>query len=91
ETFAGIISAVTSFGLFVQLEESFVEGLIHVTGLPDDYYHFDPVGHCMIGRRSNREYRLGQRLQVTVARVNLDERKIDFALAASPPAGKRRR
>jgi len=91
ETFSGIISAVTSFGLFVQLEESFVEGLIHVTGLPDDYYHFDPVGHCMTGRRSNREYRLGQRLQVTVARVNLDERKIDFALAVSPPAGKRRR
>ncbi|MGD9601077.1 MAG: ribonuclease R [Gammaproteobacteria bacterium] len=90
ETFAGIVSAVTAFGLFVQLDESFVEGLVHVTALPEDYYHFDPVRHRMVGRRSQREYRLGQRLEIVVARVNLDERKIDFTLAAGGPARRRR-
>ena len=94
ERLPGMVSAVTSFGLFVQLEESFVEGLVHVTSLPDDYYHFDPVGHRMVGKRSHREYRLGQRLEVIVARVDLDERRIDFTLPISggkPRTGRRGR
>ena len=92
QTLPGIISGVTAFGLFVQLEGSFVEGLVHVTTLPDDYYHFDAVGHRMVGRRSQREYRLGQKLIVQVARVSLDDRQIDFAPAETLPAraGKRR-
>ncbi len=97
-TFSGIVSAVTAFGLFVQLDESFVEGLIHVTALPEDYYHFDPVRHRMVGRRLHQEYCLGQRLEIVVARVSLDDRKIDFTLAVVKPAptakakpGRRRR
>jgi len=80
ERFGGMVSAVTSFGLFVQLDESFVEGLVHVTALPDDYYQFDAVGHRLFGKRSKREYRVGQRVEVTVMRVNLDDRQIDFAM-----------
>lgn len=86
ETFAGLVSSVTAFGLFVQLEQSFVEGLVHVTALPDDYYHFDPLRHRMVGRRAHREFVLGQRLEVVVARVDLDERKIDFTLAETSPS-----
>ncbi len=91
DVFSGIVSAVTAFGLFVQLDESFVEGLIHVTGLPEDYYHFDPVRHRMVGRRTHQEYCLGQRLEVAVARVSLDDRKIDFTLAVTKPSPARRR
>ncbi|HMM76813.1 MAG TPA: ribonuclease R [Gammaproteobacteria bacterium] len=89
ERFAGIVSSVTSFGLFVQLDESFVEGLVHVTALPDDYYQFDAVGHRLFGKRSKREFRVGQRVEVTVLRVNLDERQIDFALNVD--GGRKRR
>ncbi len=85
ERFAGIVSGVTSFGLFVQLDESFVEGLVHVTALPDDYYQFDAVGHRLFGKRSNREFRVGQRVSITVMRVNLDDRQIDFALNDDQP------
>ena len=93
--FAGTISAVTSFGMFVQLADIFVEGLIHVTALPDDYYQFDPIGHRLRGRRSGREFRIGQTLRVQVARVSLDDRQIDFVLDDESPArrsrpGKRR-
>ncbi len=91
ETFSGLISGVTAFGLFVQLEKSFVEGLLHVSALPEDYYHFDPVHHRMVGRRSNQEYRLGQTIAVTVARVSLDERKIDFLLAQEIPQKSKRK
>ena len=91
ERFNGIVSAVTSFGLFVQLDESFVEGLVHVTALPDDYYQFDAVGHRLFGKRSKREFRVGQRVSITVMRVNLDDRQIDFALNDDAPRGKRKR
>ncbi len=79
EEFDGTISTVTSFGLFIELDEIYVEGLIHVTGLDNDYYVFDPVKHRMIGERTNKTYRLGDRLRVKVARVDLDEKKIDFS------------
>ena len=91
ERFEGIVSAVTSFGLFVQLDESFVEGLVHVTALPDDYYQFDAVGHRLFGKRSKREFRVGQRVSVTVMRVNLDDRQIDFALNDDTPRKRKRR
>ncbi len=81
ETFTGTVTGVTSFGLFLELDEVYVEGLAHITSLPADYYSFDPVGHRLIGKNSNRVFRLGDRLDVLVARVDLDERKIDFAMA----------
>ncbi|MGI9302468.1 MAG: ribonuclease R [Gammaproteobacteria bacterium] len=78
EQFDGIVSAVTSFGLFVELKDIYVEGLVHVTALSNDYYHFDATGHRLQGKRSGRVYRLGDAMRVLVARVDLDERKIDF-------------
>ena len=84
DTFHGVVSGITGFGLFLELKEVFVEGLLHVTSLPNDYYHFDPVSHAMKGERSGRIYRLGDELTVTVSRVDLDERKIDFELVSQP-------
>jgi ribonuclease R len=81
ECFDGVISSVTSFGLFVMLEQVFVEGLVHITQLAGDYYHFDPAHHRLLGERTRRIWRLGDKLRVKVARVDLETRKIDFALA----------
>ena len=80
EQYAGVVSAVTGFGLFVMLDDLYVEGLIHVTGLPKDYYYHEAAQHRMVGERTGRVFRLGQKLQVKVVRVNLEERKIDFEL-----------
>ena len=78
QVFDGIITAVTGFGLFVELRGVYVEGLVHVTALRNDFYRFDPIGHRLQGERSGQIYRLGDALRVQVARVDLDERKIDF-------------
>jgi len=97
DSFSGVISGVTGFGLFVELSDIYVEGLVHITALTSDYYHFDPARHQLTGENSGRIYRLGDTLQVTVARVDLDERKIDFVLAKTAgeqerkPAGKSRK
>ncbi|MFP5506423.1 MAG: ribonuclease R family protein, partial [Gammaproteobacteria bacterium] len=80
EEFSGVISSVTSFGIFVELQDIFVEGLVHVTALKNDYYHFDPAGHRLRGERSGTVYRLTDPVRVKVMRVDLDERKIDFEL-----------
>ena len=85
DSFPGVITAVTGFGLFVELTDIYVEGLVHVTALPGDYYHFDPVHHRLSGERSGRSYRLGDTIEVLVARVDLDERKIDFEIAGAIP------
>jgi ribonuclease R len=85
ESFAGVITAVTGFGIFVELSDIYVEGLVHVTSLPGDYYHFDPVHHRLSGERSGRSFRLGDTVEVRVMRVDLDERKIDFELAEGQP------
>jgi ribonuclease R len=79
--FAGIISGVTNFGVFVELKDIFVEGLIHVTSLKNDYYEFDAPHHRLVGKRSGAVYRLGDSVKVKVARVGLDDRQIDFELA----------
>lgn len=79
--FDGVISGVTSFGLFVELDESKVNGLVHVTQLPQDYYHFDPIRKTLSGERRGREFRLGDRLRVLVLKASMEERKIDFRLA----------
>ena len=80
EEFVGLVSGVTSFGLFVELDYGRISGLVHVTGLPNDYYHFDPVAHRMKGERTGRVFQLADRVKVRVVTVNLDERKIDFEL-----------
>lgn len=82
ESFAGIISSVTSFGFFVELADLYVEGLVHVTSLGQDFFKFDPISHQLKGERSGLRYRLGDTLNVIVARVNLDDKKIDFELLA---------
>ncbi|WP_298608943.1 ribonuclease R [uncultured Thiothrix sp.] len=81
DVFDGIVSAVTNFGLFVELSDIYVEGLVHVTALTNDYYRYDPVRHRLTGESSGRTFRLADSIRVKVARVDLDERKIDFILA----------
>ncbi|MGZ4998405.1 MAG: ribonuclease R [Methylobacter sp.] len=80
EEFPGIISAVTSFGFFVELAEIYVEGLVHISNLAQDYFHFDATSHQLRGERTGVNYRLGDSVIVRVARVDLDEKKIDFEL-----------
>ena len=80
ETFAGSISGVTAFGAFVALDGVYVEGLVHVTELGNDYYHFDAAKHQLMGERTRKRYRLGDRLKVKVIRVDLDTSKIDFTV-----------
>lgn len=80
EIYEGTISGVTSFGLFVELDDIYVEGLVHITALPADYYHFDPIAHRLNGERQGKSYRLGSRIKVSVMRVSVDDKKIDFEL-----------
>jgi len=82
ESFSGVITGVTSFGLFVELNDIYVEGLVHITALNNDYYQFDPVKHLLIGERSRRTFRLAGRAKVRVVRVDLDEKRIDFDLVS---------
>ena len=74
---------MTSFGLFVELAESQVSGLIHITQLPNDYYHFDAVRHLLTGERRGLKFRLGDAVRVQVLRASLEDRKIDFRLATA--------
>ena len=78
--FDGIVSGVTSFGLFVELTESQVSGLVHITQLPNDYYHFDPIRHLLSGERRGLKFRLGDAVRIQVLRASLEDRKIDFRL-----------
>ena len=80
EEFDGVISSVVSFGIFVALNDVFVEGLVHVTELGQDYFHFDAGRHQMMGERTGKRYRLGDAVRVKVARVELDSTQIDFTL-----------
>lgn len=84
EEFAGVIAAVTSFGLFVQLEGVYVDGLVHITNLESDFFHYDQVSHCLVGERSGKEYRLSDRVLVRLARVDKEERKIDLEMLVHP-------
>jgi ribonuclease R len=81
EDFDGVISGVNSFGIFVELDGIYVSGLVHITALDYDYFHFDPVGHRLRGDRTGKVYRLGDPIRIRVAAVNIDDRKIDFVLA----------
>ena len=82
-SFEGVVAAVTGFGLFVEIRDLYVEGLVHITGLPSDYYHFDAGKQRLVGDRTKRVFKLGDPLKVRVVRVDLDERKIDFDMADS--------
>ncbi len=87
----GFVTGVAAFGIFVELEAYFVEGLVHVSGLRDDFYHYSEETQSLIGERTRRTFRVGDRLRVRVDRVDVDRRQIDFALveaeapAAAPP------
>ena len=83
DSFTGMVSGVTSFGLFVELDHGNVNGLVHVTSLPNDYYHFDPVSHRLSGERHGRVFQLADPVRVRLAGVNVTERKIDFELRES--------
>ncbi|NLC23386.1 MAG: ribonuclease R [Oxalobacter sp.] len=89
EHFTGTVSGVTSFGIFVQLDDLFIEGLVHITDLGSDYYHFDEVRHELRGERSGVRYQLTDRVTVQVSRVDLDSRQIDLVIISGPfKAGK---
>ncbi len=85
--YSGIVTAVTNFGMFVQLDDLLIDGLVHVTSLKRDYYQFDATHHRLVGEKTGRIYQLGDQVTVQVARVDMDERKIDFDLISSE-AGK---
>ena len=89
EDFTGIISAVTGFGFFVELSSCYVEGLVHISNLGQDYFHFDPTSHQLKGEHSNMRFRLGDSVKVKVVRVDLDEKKIDFELVKKEAASKK--
>ncbi len=78
--FDGTVSSVTGFGLFVALDDLYIEGLVHVSELGTDYFHFDPTKHQMLGERTGKRYRLGDRVRVKVVRVDMESTKIDFVL-----------
>lgn len=79
ETFAGVISSVTEFGFFVELDESLIEGLVHVRSLTGDFYHYDPTTLTLTGERSRQEFRVGMALEVKLERVDTVRRRIDFS------------
>ncbi|KOC90690.1 ribonuclease R [Winslowiella iniecta] len=83
QTFTGVIASVTGFGFFVRLIDLFIDGLVHVSTLDNDYYRFDAVGQRLIGESGGQTYRLGDTVEVRVEAVHMDERKIDFALISS--------
>ncbi len=80
ETFDGTISGVTGFGIFVALDGIYVEGMVHVSELGSDYFHFDKAKHQMLGERTGKRYRLGDRVRAKVVRVDLETSKMDFVL-----------
>ncbi|MGB3496594.1 MAG: ribonuclease R, partial [Rhodanobacter lindaniclasticus] len=90
--FDGVVTGVTSFGLFVELDESKVSGLVHISQLANDYYHFDATRKLLKGERTGAQFRLGDHVRIQVLRASLEDRKIDFRLVsprtpASPPSG----
>ena len=83
EEYEAVVSAATNFGLFVEIDPLYVEGLVHITELGEDYFHYDNARHCLKGERTGKVYRLGDRLKVQIAQVNLDERKVDLRFIES--------
>lgn len=93
QEFLGVITSVTHFGVFVQLDDYQVDGLIHVSALQNDYYHHDPAAQRLVGERSGKEFNLGDEIRVVLSRVDMEQRRIDFQPADRPvrqQGGKRR-
>jgi len=80
EAFDGTVSSAVAFGIFVALDGVYVEGLVHVSDLGNDYFHYDPAKHLLLGERTARRFRIGDRVRVKVARVDIETSKIDFVL-----------
>ena len=80
EDFDGTVSGVTAFGFFVLLDRVFVDGLVHVSSLGDDFYRFKEKEYALVGERKGRRFRLGDRVRVRVARIDREERRVDFVL-----------
>lgn len=78
DEFEGVITGVTNFGLFVQISELLVDGLVHVTSLANDYYHYEAAAQQLVGERSGKQYRLGEAMRIQVQRVDMETRRIDF-------------
>lgn len=78
--YPGVITAATNFGIFVELKDVYVEGLVHITALPSDYYHYEQAHHRLVGERTKQQFCLGDSVTVQVAAVNLDDRKVDLEL-----------
>jgi len=91
EEFNGFITSVTGFGLFVSLKDIYIEGLVHITALSNDYYRFDPIKHSLQGERTGQVFRLGDPIRVKVMRVDLDDKFIDFALVQTERKAKQTR
>lgn len=83
--FTGTVSSVTGFGMFVSLDDLYVEGLVHISELGKDYYHFDAAKHQLLGERTGNRYRLGDRVQVRVVKVDMESTKVDFVLHDDAP------
>ncbi len=79
--FLGKITTVTSFGLFIELQDTKIEGLVHISTLKKDFYQFDEVQHCLIGERTSARYGVGDTVRITVVRVDMEQRKIEFQIA----------
>ena len=80
EEFDGVISGVTEWGFYVELNENKCEGLVPIRDLDDDYYELDEKNYCLVGRRTRRIYRLGDAVRVCIANANLEKKQLDFAL-----------
>jgi len=78
DEFDGVVTGVTNFGLFVQITELLIDGLVHVTSLQNDYYHYEAGSQSLVGERSGRRYRLGDTMRIQVSRVDMETRRIDF-------------
>jgi len=81
--YPGVITAATNFGIFVELKDIYVEGLVHITALPSDYYHYEQAHHRLVGERTGQLFCLGDAVTVQVAAVNLDDRKVDLELVGA--------
>jgi ribonuclease R len=89
-----VVTGVADYGFFGQPETLPVEGLVHISTLPDDYYRYDEASHSLIGQRTKRRYRLGDKVKVKVVHVDLQRRQLDFQVTegtASPRPARRRR
>jgi len=89
EEFEGSVSAVTGFGIFVALDDFYVEGLVHISELGQDYFQFDATRHQLVGDRTRKQFRLADRVRVKIARVDLETSRIDFLLAGDSASGPR--